>query len=391
MRRVPVSNVVLLGLTSLFVDLSTEMVYPLVPLYLATTLGAAPFVIGLVEGIAESVSSFLKVVSGHLGDVGQRRKALATVGYAGSVVYKLLLIAAGSWPTVLLARVVDRTGKGLRTAPRDSLIAQSSAPGRLGGSFGVAKMLDMAGSTVGAALAVVLMASGGSFHEAFWWSIPPAVLGVLVLQAVREVPRAADDGPPPPLRGMHLDGRLRAYLAVVLLFCLGNSSNAFLLLKAAQLGYSVTGTLLLYVVFNLAASVLAVPAGRLSDRIGRRGVLVPGYALSGLVYVGLAVTGHGWGVPALFVLYGACTALLSGAERAFVAEAAPPGRRGTVLGLYGMLQGVGLLLASVIAGGLWSAAGSDAPFWFGGVLALLAAVGAAVVLRTHRPPAVVEA
>ncbi len=377
-------NVLLLGLTSMFADLSTEMVYPIVPIFLTATLGAAPAVVGVIEGIAEAIASLLKSFSGYLGDVRQHRKRLATVGYAGGVVYKLLLLLATSWGGVLLARVVDRTGKGIRTAPRDSLIAQSSDRDRLGGSFGLAKMLDMAGSSIGALLAFVVIASGASFHQAFAWSIVPAVVGLVVLQMVREERVDRPVGARPTLRGAHLDGRLKLYLAVVLVFSLGNSSNAFLLLKARERGFSVSQTMLVYLVFNVAASVLAIPAGRLSDRFGRRSALVPGYLLSGLVYVGIAVLTSAPAVVVLFALYGACTALLSGAERAFIAEAAPVQLRGTVLGIYGTLQGVGLLLASIVAGVLWDTVGSNAPFWFGGALALVSAVAVAVIFRTSR-------
>ena len=379
-RRITPSNVVLIGLTSMFVDLSTEMVYPIVPLFLTATLGATPMVVGVIEGIAESLASLLKAFSGYIGDVRQHRKRLTFLGYSGSVVYKVLLLAAGSWGGVLVARVVDRVGKGIRTAPRDALIAQSSDPKKLGGSFGIAKMLDMAGSSAGALLAVVVVATGTAYREAFAWSIVPAVLGILIIPAVREKRVPLPDGARTRLLGVHLGLRLRLYLVAVLVFCIGNSSNAFLLLKASARGFSATQVLLLYLVFNVTASVLAIPAGRFSDRFGRRSMLVAGYLLSGLVYLGFASVTSQPVVVGLFAAYGACTAFLSGAERAFIAEAAPPHLRGTVLGIYGTLQGIGLLLASIIAGALWDGVGSDAPFWFGGALALLAAAAVSAIL-----------
>lgn len=393
MRRITPSNVVLIGLTSMFVDLSTEMVYPIVPLFLTATLGATPMVVGVIEGIAESLASLLKAFSGYVGDVRQHRKRLTFLGYSGSVVYKVLLLAAGSWGGVLVARVVDRVGKGIRTAPRDSLIAQSSDPRKLGGAFGLAKMLDMAGSAAGAALALVVVATGTAYRTAFAWSILPAVLGILIIPAVRETRVDRPAGPRPKVWGAHLDGRLRLYLGTVLVFCIGNSSNAFLLLKAKDRGFSATQVMLLYLIFNVVASVLAIPAGRYSDRFGRRSVLVAGYLLSGVVYLGFAALGAHAAVVGLFAAYGACTAILSGAERAFIAEAAPPELRGTVLGAYGTVQGIGLLLASVIAGVLWDGVGSDAPFWFGGALALLAAAAVAAILgpRRNRPATVVVA
>src|SRR5665647_3421428 len=180
-RKIAPSNVVLIGLTSMFVDLSTEMVYPIVPLFLTATLGATPMVVGVIEGIAESLASLLKAFSGYIGDVRQHRKRLTFLGYSGSVVYKVLLLVAGSWGGVLIARVVDRVGKGIRTAPRDALIAQSSDPKKLGGSFGIAKMLDMAGSSVGALLAVIVVGTGTAYREAFAWSIVPAVIGLSLI------------------------------------------------------------------------------------------------------------------------------------------------------------------------------------------------------------------
>ena len=382
-RRV-VSNVLLIGLTSMFIDLSTEMVYPIVPIFLTATLGATPMVVGVIEGIAESLASLLKVFSGYLGDVHQHRKRLTFLGYSGAVVYKILLLVATSWGGVLLARVVDRTGKGIRTAPRDSLIAQSSDQKKLGGSFGLAKMLDMAGSSAGALLALVVVSTGTGFHQAFLWSIVPAVIGILIIPAVREERVERPVGARPTLRGAPLDGRLRLYLGTVFLFCLGNSSNAFLLLKAADMGFSVPQIMALYLLYNISATVFAIPSGRFSDRFGRRSVLVAGYLLSGLVYLGLAGLTSKPAVVVLFVAYGACTAFLSGAERALVAEAAPPHLRGTVLGIYGTLQGIGLLFASLVAGAMWVGMGSDAPFWFGGSLAILAAAATATILDPGR-------
>ena len=203
--RRAVSNVVLIGLTSMFVDLSTEMVYPIVPIFLTATLGATPMVVGVIEGVSESLASLLKAFSGYLGDVRQHRKRLAFLGYTGAVVYKILLLMATSWGGVLLARVVDRAGKGIRTAQRDSLIAQSSDQKKLGGYFGLAKMLDMAGSAAGALLAFVVVSTGTAFHQAFLWSIVPAVIGILIIPAVREERVERPASARPALRGTRLD------------------------------------------------------------------------------------------------------------------------------------------------------------------------------------------
>ena len=377
----PISNIVLLGLVSLFVDMSTEMVYPLVPLFLTATLGATPAIVGVIEGIAESVASLLRVFSGYIGDVYHNKKRLAFVGYSGSILYKLLLLVSASWFGVLVARVADRTGKGIRTAPRDALVAQSSDAKKLGGAFGLHKMMDMAGSSLGAAFACLFVATGFGFHRAFLFSIIPGVIGLLILLAVREEKNGAASGEKLRLKGLKLDGRLKMYLAVLFLFCLGNSSNTFLLLKAQELGFSATQVILLYLLFTAAASALSIPSGKLSDRLGRSRILVPGYLIYGLVYLGFAFLSAKPAIVLLFIAYGAYTAFISGAERAFIAENSPEGLKGTVLGLYGTLQGIGLLLSSIIAGLMWDRIDSGAPFLFGGILGIASALLIGAILR----------
>lgn len=375
-----VSNIVLLGLVSLFVDMSTEMVYPLVPLFLTATLGASPAIVGIIEGIAESIASLLKVFSGYIGDVYHNKKRLAFAGYSASVLYKIFLLLAASWPGVLVARVIDRTGKGIRTAPRDALVAQSSDGKKLGGSFGLHKMLDMAGSSLGALLAYIFVATNFGFHKAFLFSIIPAIIGISIIFAVREDQCSVTTCEKLSLKGLKLDGKLKAYLAVIFVFCLGNSSNTFLLLKAQERGFSASQVILLYLIFNVAASALAIPSGKLSDKFGRSRILVPGYLIYGLVYLGFALLSAKPAILVLFIAYGAYTALISGAERAFIVENSPSGLKGTILGLYGMLQGFGLLLSSMIAGLLWDNINSNAPFLFGGLVGVLSAILILVIL-----------
>jgi MFS family permease len=367
-------------MVSLFVDMSTEMVYPIIPLFLTAALGATPAIVGIIEGIAESIASLLKVFSGYIGDVTHHKKRLTFIGYSASVLYKLILLLATSWVGVLVARIIDRTGKGIRTAPRDALVAQSSDKKKLGGSFGLHKMLDMAGSSAGALLAFVFIATGLKYHLVFLWSIIPGIIGILIIPLVREKKSDVQKSETLTFRGIKLGRRLKLYLAVMFLFCLGNSSNTFLLLKAQSRGFSASQVMLLYLIFNIAASILAIPSGKLSDKFGRKAILVPGYIIYGLVYLGFALLASKTSILILFIAYGAYTAFISGAERAFVAEAAPAGYKGTVLGLYGMLQGVGLLLSSIIAGAMWVCIGSNAPFWFGGILGIISAVLIAVIL-----------
>jgi MFS family permease len=382
-RKAILSNIVLIGLVSLFVDMSTEMVYPLIPLFLTSAFGATPAIVGIIEGVAESIASLLKVFSGYIGDKYQNKKRLTFFGYSASVIYKILLLLSTSWAGVLLARVVDRTGKGIRTAPRDALVAQSSDGAKLGGSFGLHKMLDMAGSAIGALLAYAFISTGLGFHNAFLYSIIPAMIGISIIPAIKEEKGSSAGGEKLSLRGMKLDRRLKLYLAIMFVFCLGNSSNTFLLLKAKERGFSSSNVILLYLLFNVSASVLAIPFGKLSDKLGRSAILIPGYLVYGAVYFGFALTGSKPAIILLFFAYGAYTALISGAERAFVAEAAPSGLKGTVLGIYGMLQGIGLLLSSVIAGLMWDYAGSGTLFWFGGSLAFASAAAIAVAVKKH--------
>ena len=389
-KKKVVSNIVLLGLVSMFVDMSTEMVYPLVPLFLTATLGASPAIVGVIEGIAESIASLLKVFSGYIGDVYHNKKRLAFAGYSASVFYKIFLILSTSWFGVLVARVIDRTGKGIRTAPRDALVAQSSDGKKLGWSFGLHKMLDMAGSSLGVVFAYIFVATNFGFHKAFLFSIIPAVIGILIILAVREDKSCETPCEKLKLKGLKLDGKVKTYLAVIFVFCLGNSSNTFLLLKAQEQGFSASHVILLYLIFNVAASTLAIPSGKLSDKFGRSRILVPGYLIYGLVYLGFAFLSSKPAIVMLFIAYGAYNAFISGTERAFIAENSPTGLKGTVLGLYGMLQGIGLLLSSIIAGLMWDNINSSAPFLFGGILGIASAVIIEIILGSEQKTKVIR-
>jgi MFS family permease len=389
-KKKVVSNIVLLGLVSMFVDMSTEMVYPLVPLFLTATLGASPAIVGVIEGIAESIASLLKVFSGYIGDVYHNKKRLAFAGYSASVFYKIFLILSTSWFGVLVARVIDRIGKGIRTAPRDALVAQSSDGKKLGWSFGLHKMLDMAGSSLGVVFAYIFVVTNFGFHKAFLFSIIPAVIGILIILAVREDKSCEMPCEKLKLKGLKLDGKVKTYLAVIFVFCLGNSSNTFLLLKAQEQGFSASQVILLYLIFNVAASTLAIPSGKLSDKFGRSRILVPGYLIYGLVYLGFAFLSSKPAIVLLFIAYGAYNAFISGAERAFIAENSPTGLKGTILGLYGMLQGIGLLLSSIIAGLMWDNINSSAPFLFGGILGIASAIIIEIILGSEQKTKVIR-
>ncbi len=378
------NNIIFLGIVSMFIDMSSEMVYPIIPLYLTTVIGATPVIVGIIEGIAESLASFLKIGSGYIADKYRNKKTLTFIGYSGAVVYKLILLLAASWPAILFARIIDRTGKGIRTAPRDALIAESAADKKLGSAFGLHKMFDMLGSALGILIAYFLISGAViDYKRIFLISIIPGILGICAIMPVKEKASDVKLAKKLDFNFRTLDSRLRAFLVIIFFFTLGNSSNAFLLLRAQNTGWDAKSVILLYFLFNITASVLAFPLGKLSDRIGRRSLLTAGYAFYGIVYIGFAVIGSRMGMIPLFALYGLYTALTSGAERALIAEIAPANLKGTMLGLYATITGISLLPASVIAGLLWNAFGAAAPFWFGGTLGLCASAAIAIVL--HRP------
>ena len=371
-------NVVLLGLVSFFSDISAEMVYPIIPLYLSAAFGATPALIGLIEGIAESLASLLKVFSGYITDKFGKKKPIAFIGYAAGLVYKVALILAGSWGGVLGARVIDRVGKGIRTAPRDVMVCDSADGNNLGKAFGVHKALDMAGSAIGIFISYLLLEKAGktaAYKELFAISIIPAILGLLMFFFIKEKRTHEDAKKREPFwqNIKKLDGQLKLYLFVAFLFTLGNSSNAFLLLRAKSVGFDDNNVILLYLIFNLSASILSIPLGRLSDRVGRKKLLVAGYFVFSAVYLGFAFASSQFTIVIVFVLYGFYSAMITGVERAFIAEISPVDLKGSMLGLHSTIVGIALLPSSVIAGLLWVRFGASSPFLFGSVMSLLAA------------------
>jgi len=380
-----VFNIVVLGIVSFLTDISSEMVYPLLPIFLTVNLGASPAIVGIIEGIAESLASLLKVFSGYWGDKTKRKKELAIVGYSSSFLGKIILILAGSWSGVLLSRVVDRLGKGVRTAPRDALIADSAEEKSYGQAFGLHRAMDTFGAVIGVAIAyLLLMANNSNFERIFIFSMIPALLGVVALFFIRQPRKEKESGKTFSFSWSQLDGRLKAFLILTFIFNLGNSSNQFLLLRANKLGASAPLVVLLYLVYNLSYWILSYPAGRISDRIGRKKVLVVGYFIYALVYSGFAWVSDLSPMWTLFIIYGIYIALTEGVEKALLADIAPSHLRGTVIGLHAALVGVALLPASFIAGLLWEFLGASAPFYFGSGMGLLAAIGLLFILNDQQ-------
>ncbi len=390
-------NVFFLGLVSFLNDISSEMIFTLLPLFLANILGVATVVIGLVEGIAESTASLLRILSGWLSDRSGKRKSLAIIGYGLSTVAKPFMYIATAWGVVLGVRFADRFGKGIRTAPRDALVADSVSPGERGRSFGFHRAMDTSGAALGiiAAAAVVFFLQRGTLDLArntYQWlvliGIIPAVFALFIFFFVRETKKElrkqnrsgrADERSEGSKAGF--DTRFKIFLGIMFLFTLGNSSDAFLVLRAQNLGHPVFYILLMLVLFNIVYSVVSVPAGVVSDKLGRRRLIVLGWLVYALSYLGFGLVSASWSIWLLFALYGVYYGFTEGVARAFVADLVPVERRGTAYGLFHGIVGIALLPASVIAGWLWQAISPAAPFYFGASLAFLAMIGLLVLVR----------
>jgi MFS family permease len=359
------------------------MIYPLLPIFVVTTLGAGPAILGVIEGIAESLASLTKVFSGYYSDKVRQRKPLTMIGYGGSVYGKWVLVVATTWLGVLGARIVDRLGKGIRTAPRDALIAESATENKKGAAFGLHRAMDTLGACLGALAAYVLVTRfQGNLRDVFLWSLVPGVLGVAVLFFIREKkPEAHTHAKKLQFHWRSLDKRLRAFLTLSFIFTLGNSSNTFLLLRAKDQGAPLAQVILLYLAYNVVYMLFSYPAAKLSDFIGRKKLLVAGYLCYGLVYLGFGLNAGMQNFWLLFGIYGIYMGCTEGVEKALLADIAPSEVRATTMGLHATLVGIGLLPASILAGLLWKFFGAAAPFYFGGVMGIVASVGLWFVLR----------
>ena len=417
-------NVVALGFVSLFTDISSEMLVYLIPLFLLNVLAAPVAAIGLIEGVAESTASVLKLISGALSDRMRRRRLLVGIGYGTSVAAKLLYLVAKVWPVVLLGRVGDRLGKGIRTSPRDALIADSTAPENRGVAFGLHRAMDTTGAFAGVLVAAAVIwlmegdatrLTGDAFRVLVVLALVPGLLAVAtIVVGVRDVrapagSSAAGSGAPtvavsaaaPASAAPVSIGLVRRivgstdewrrfpapfwlFMLANALFTLGNSSDAFLALRSQNLGLTLLALLLTIVAFNATNAVVAWPAGALSDRIGRRGLIAFAWLVYAACYAGFAIATQAvWVVP-LWVAYGTYYALSEGVGKALVADLAPTELRATAFGILNAVQGAMILPASVVAGILWSAIAPPAPFWFGAACSAAAVV---LLMTTVRPGA----
>ena len=405
-----------LGFVSLFTDISSEMLVYLIPLFLANVLFAPAAVIGLIEGVAESTASILKLISGALSDRMRRRRLLVGIGYGTSVAAKLLYLVATVWPIVLLGRVGDRLGKGIRTSPRDALIADSTMPENRGVAYGFHRAMDTTGAFAGVLVAAVVIwlmegdatrLTGDAFRVLVLLALVPGLLAVATIvvgvKDVRRAPAAPSAAAPPAAAAASavtvprsLFGKIVGstdewrrfpapfwlFILANALFTLGNSSDAFLALRSQNLGLTLLALLLTIVAFNATNAVVAWPAGALSDRIGRRGLIAFAWLVYAVCYAGFAIATQAvWVVP-LWIAYGTYYALSEGVGKALVADLAPTELRATAFGILNAVQGAMILPASVIAGILWSAIAPPAPFWFGAACSAAAVV---LLMTTVRP------
>ncbi len=372
-------NVWAVTATSFLTDISSEMLVHLLPFFLANVLGAGAGIIGVIEGIAETTASLLKIFSGWISDRLNARKWPAVLGYAISTLSKPFYLLVSAWGGVMAIRVADRVGKGIRTAPRDALVADSIDERHRGLAFGLHRAGDTAGAMLGTLIAAALLwrsnqgalLTPAAFRQIVWWSLLPAGLAVLVLAfAAKEVPIKRKGAPALSLAGF--DRRFYWFLATIVLFTLGNSSDAFLLLRAQERGLGLVQILLMVASFNFIYTLIAGPAGAFSDKIGRRRMIVGGWLVYALIYLGFAVAHAAWQVWALYALYGIYYGMAEGAAKALVADLVSREQRGTAYGVYNAAVGLAAFPASAIAGVLWQNFSPATPFFFGAALALIA-------------------
>lgn len=387
-RQLP-RNIWILTWASFLTDVSTDMIVHLIPFFLANVLGVRTITIGLIEGVAETTASLLKIISGRISDKLGQRKWLTVAGYGLSTIAKPFLVLANSWQVVLGVKFFERMGKGIRTAPRDALVADSIEPQHRGLAFGLHRAGDTAGAAVGLviALLVVWVMQGRqltlgltTFHALVWLSVIPAALAVILLGVGIEEKRRKGGGERPLLTLKAFPRNFKRFLFIVVLFTLGNSSDAFLVLRAQERGFSVLGVMALLVGFNIIYATISGPAGSLSDKLGRRTLIIGGWLFYALVYAGFAFAQTGWHIILLYGAYGIYYGTAYGSAKAYVADLVAPDVRGTAYGWYNAAEGLAALPASVLAGLLWQGVGNwngfgvQAPFLFGAGLAVTAVI-----------------
>ncbi|MCX5781306.1 MAG: MFS transporter [Elusimicrobia bacterium] len=370
-------NIFFLSLVSLFTDISSEMIYPLLPIFLTAVLGAPVSFVGVVEGIAESTASLLKLVFGWLSDKTNKRKIFVTSGYAlSSIIRPMVAFAIQPWH-VLFVRFADRFGKGVRTSARDALIADTCEPAEKGKAFGFNRAMDHAGALIGPLIATALLAFVvKDMRVVFALAFIPAIcaLAIVIFLVKEKKPQFACQNEPIKLNFNIFDSNFRKYILVVFVFTLGNSSDAFLILRAKDAGVSIVLLPVLWAVLHAVKMFSSIPGGIISDKIGRKKVIVSGWIIYGIVYAGFALANNPIQIWILFAAYGFFFGLTESSEKAFVAELVKPEIRGTGYGMFNFAIGIGALPASIIMGFLWYKLGVVPAFLFGAGTALISAL-----------------
>jgi MFS family permease len=389
------SNVFYLGLTSLLNDISSEMIFTLLPLVITNILGGSSLVVGFLGGLSDSADAFFRIISGWYSDKIGNRKGFAGCGYALSAVIKPFMYIASSWGLVTGIRIIDRVGKGIRNAPRDALLADSVTKDERGKGFGLQRAMDTSGAVLGlaaAALIIFLVQGTGAtlevntYHWMIILGVIPGFIGTLVIfLLVKEEKKRKELSAASAVKPSGRFSRVFIiYLVILGIFTLGNSSDFFIILRAQNLGNSLIYVALILVMFNIVSALLSIPAGILSDKIGRRKLIIMGWIIYAAVYIGFAIADAPWQVWVLFAAYGVYYALVEGVSRAFVVDLVPADRRGTAFGWYYGVLSISLLPANLIAGWMWEAISPSAPFYFGAALSLTAAVGIWLLVKEYK-------
>lgn len=380
-------NVFIAGLVSFFMDVSSEMIYPLVPLFLANVLGVSKSVIGLIEGIAESTASLLKVFSGWFSDRIGNRKWLMAAGYGISTLSRPIVALATGWQHVMGSRFMDRFGKGVRTAPRDAIIAESSEKTHLGRAFGFHRSMDTMGAVVGPALAFFFLGIfSNNYRTVFWLSMIPGLIAVLlIIFFITEKKKASlPHSERPKLTLKHFDWRFKFFVLIATLFAIGNSSDVFLILRAQQIGIPALMIPVVYLLFNLIYSISSIPAGIAADRFGRKRVILLGFMLFAILYYGFAIARDTTAIWVLFGFYGLFMGLTEGIQKAFLATIIPQDFKATAFGVYNTAVGLAMFPASLIGGWLWDHVSPSATFYFGAITASLSSASFIIFILSIR-------
>ena len=368
-------------------DISSEMIYPLVPLFLSSVLGVNKSIIGLIEGIAESTASLLRVFSGWFSDRLGRRKGFMVFGYSISTLSRPMTALAANWHTILGARFIDRFGKGIRTAPRDAIIAESTDGAFLGRAFSFQRSMDTMGAVIGPSLAFLFLAVfSNDYRRVFWLSMVPGFIAVcLIIFFIKEERKSSSmRSERPKLTLENFDGRFRLFLVITTLFAVGNSSDVFLILRAQQRGIPAHLIPILYLVFNIIYSISAIPAGIAADRFGKKRIILLGFVVFAIVYFGFAVARDAAAIWVLFSLYGLFMGLTDGTQKAFLATMIPPDFEATGFGIYYTATGLAMFPASLIGGWLWDHVSPSATFYYGAFTALSSSILFVVFMVTTR-------